>query len=187
MNSVIENIRLRRSVRYFDPKPIDKKTIETLIDAAVWAPTGANSQPWRFVVVQSEAFRGKLAELALPRYKKWLSNMPDSFKEMRKEYDVKIKDPAYYSAPVIVFVIGSGMSCSLDCPMACQNIMLAARSLGIGSCWVFIGQFPLDDKEVRQALELKEGEDVYGPIILGYPKGEFPAAPPRNPPKVKWL
>ncbi|HRY28962.1 MAG TPA: nitroreductase [Elusimicrobiota bacterium] len=187
MNPVIENIKARRSVRLFDGRKIDKKTLEALIDAARWAPTGMNSQPWRFVVAQGDEFRKKLSALALPRYKKWLEKMPQELKAMRQEVDEKTGDPAYYGAPVVVFVIGKGMTSDFDCAMACQNIMLAARSLGIGSCWVYIGQLPLDDAEMRGALELKEGEKVYGPLVLGYPKGNFPAPPPKKDPPVKWL
>jgi len=74
------------------------------------------------------------------------------------------------------------MTADYDTPMVCQNIMLAARSLDIGSCWVYFGQLPLDDQEVRSALEMKEGEKVYGPILVGYPQaGNFPASLKRAP------
>jgi len=187
MNPIISNIKTRRSVRSFEQKKIEKETLDAIIDAANWAPTGANSQPWRFVVVQEPAFRKKLAALALPLYKAWIAKMSPEFQEMRKEVDAKTTDPVYYEAPVIIFVIGKGMTNALDCPMACQNIMLAARSFDIGSCWVYIGQLTLEDSEVKRALELQEDEKVYGPILLGYPKGDFPTPPPKKTPDVKWI
>lgn len=187
MNSVIENIKNRRSVREFDSKKIDKNILEKIVEAASFAPTGMNTQPWRFVVVQDDEFRKNLAQDASVRYKKWLENLPQDFKDMRKEIDDKTDDPAYYGAPVIIFVIGKGMTTDFDCPMACQNIMLSARSFGIGSCWVYIGQFPLGNDIIREKLELKEGEKVYGPIILGYPKNEFPIAPEKKSPIIKWI
>ncbi len=187
MNQVIENIKNRRSVRSYEDKPVSKELIETLLDAARWAPTGANFQPWRFVVVQDKEFHGKLVKHTMPRYKKWLSQMPEEFQRMREESDKKMPDPFYYGAPVVIFVIGSGPNSSFDCPMACQNIMLAARSLGLGTCWVYIGQLATEDSEVKEALGLKEGEKVFGPIILGYPKGGFPQPPAKNQPKVKWI
>ncbi len=62
---------------------------------------------------------------------------------------------------------------------------IAARSLGMGSCWVYFGQLPLDDQDVRNALEMQEGEKVFGPILLGHPKGgEFPAPPPKKEPVI---
>jgi nitroreductase len=186
VNQVIDTIQKRRSVRRFDPRPISEDIIDRLIDAAHWAPTGMNSQPWRFVVVRNAAFRKKLVGLSLPRYKKWLSALPAEMQAHRKEVDATTSDPIYYGAPVIVFVIGTtGGTADYDCAMACQNIMLAARSLGIGSCWVYIGQLAAAEKEVQEALELKENETIYGPLVLGYPQGDFPVAPPKNAPVVK--
>jgi len=187
MNEVIKNIKMRRSVRYFEQKDIEPEILKEIIYAGNLAPTGMNAQPWRFVVVNGKDFRNKLSELALPRYKQWLEKMPPEFKSMREEVDAKVHDPAYYDAPAIIFVIGKGMTKDLDCPMVCQNIMLAARSFGIGSCWVFIGQLPLDDITVRKTLELQEDEKVFGPIVLGYPKGDFPELPAKKDPIVKWL
>jgi nitroreductase len=187
MNGVIDNIKQRRSIRSFMDTKIERKILEELIDAARFAPTGANSQPWRFVVIEDADFRMKLAEMALPIYKDWLNSMPESFKEMRKDIDAKVSDPVYYNAPAVIFVIGKGITADLDCPMACQNIMLAARSFGIGSCWVYMGQFPLKEREIQDRLALKEDEKVYGPIVLGYPDADFPEAPEKKEPEVRWI
>jgi len=65
-------------------------------------------------------------------------------------------------------------------------MMLAAHSLGLGSCWVGFGAMVLEDPGVRNLLELKEDESIFGPILLGYPKGET-ARPPKREPKVKWI
>jgi nitroreductase len=54
--------------------------------------------------------------------------------------------------------------------MACENIMLAAVSLGLGSCYVNFGAMVTQDPDVVQTLELKDGERIYGPVIFGYPK-----------------
>jgi nitroreductase len=186
MNQVIETIRKRRSVRAYDPRPIPRDILNTILECGNAAPTGAGSRAWRFVVVQDESFRKKLAALAAPRYRKWLESMPESFKQLRMNVDKENPDPAYYSAPAIVFVIGGGGTSPLDCPMVCQNMMLAARSMDIGSCWVYIGQLVCDVPEVKEALELKEGEKVYGPIILGYPRGGFPEKAGVQP-VVKWI
>ncbi|MCK9555938.1 nitroreductase [bacterium] len=187
MNQTIETIMKRRSVRLYDRKPIPKKTLQTLIEAGNAAPSGCNAQSWRFVVVEDKAFRDKLMSLAIPRYKKWMEKAPKELADMRKEIDAVCDNPVYYDAPAVVFVIGSGMTADLDTPMVCENIMLAARSLGIGSCWVYFGQLPLDDVEVRDALGLKKEEKVYGPILLGYPKEGFPEAPPKKPAILKWI
>ncbi len=188
MNNIIETIMNRRSVRDYDSKPIPKDILQTMIDAGNAAPTGMNAQGWRFVVVQGKIFKDKLLSLAIPRYKKWMEKASQSLSDLREEIDSAAdNDPVYYHAPVIIFVIGSGMTGDFDTPMVCQNMMLAARSFGIGSCWVYFGQLPLDDAGVRKELELQEGEKVYGPILLGYPKGDFPDSPEKKEAKIKWI
>ncbi|NTV53615.1 MAG: nitroreductase family protein [Candidatus Firestonebacteria bacterium] len=187
MNPVMENIQQRRSVRLFELRPIAKNALERLLEAANQAPSGSNVQPWRFVVVESAEVRAKLATLALPLYQKWLASTPPEFRQRRALVDSKNTDPVYYSAPAIVFVIGKGGSGVLDCPMVCQNLMLAARSLEIGSCWVFIGSLVTANPEVKNLLQLAEGEKVYGPIVLGYPRDGFPEAPIKKAPLVNWL
>ncbi len=188
MNQVIETILKRRSVRLYESRPISKEILRTLIDAGNAAPTAGNAQSWRFVVVEDKAFKDELMSLAIPRYKKWMEKAPKEFAAVREKIDAAVSDPIYYDAPAVIFVIGSGMTCDFDTPMVCENIMVAARSLNIGSCWVYFGQLPLDDPEVRNALEMKESEKVYGPILLGYPrKGEFPQSPKKKDAVVKWI
>jgi nitroreductase len=65
-------------------------------------------------------------------------------------------------------------------------MMLAAQSLGIGSCWVGFGAMVTEDQEVRKLLELQDDDSIFGPILLGYPKGET-KRPPKKEPKVKWI
>jgi len=187
MNPVIDAIHQRRSVRKYTNQPVPLPLLEAVLQAGNAAPSGNNGQPWRFVVVTDQAFRRQLAQWALPRYKQYLSGAPESLQAKRREIDAQVMDPVYYDAPVIVFVIGAGMSGTLACPMACENMMLAARSLNLGSCWVYFGQLIIDQEEVRKALELKPEEKVYGPILLGYPRDGFPTAPAKRDPHVKWI
>jgi nitroreductase len=187
MNQVIETILQRRSIRFYQSKPVPRDILDTIILAGNSAPTGAGSQLWRFVVVEDADFRKKLAALALPRYQKWMDKAPTAFKELRTQIDSVVHDPIYYNAPAVVFVIGKGMTADFDTPMVCENMMIAAQALGLGSCWVYFGQLVLDDAGVRTALGLTEGERVYGPILLGYPAEEQPPQAPKNLPVVKWI
>jgi nitroreductase len=189
MNHVIDAIQKRRSVRSYEDRPVPKDVLTAIIEAGNQAPSAMNSQPWRFVVVEDEGVKKKLLGAALPNAKKILENVrevdPERYKQIMKRYD-EMKDPVYYSAPAVLFVIGSGRYADHSCPLACENIMLAAYSLGVGSCWVGFGSMVTDDKDVVRALDLKEGEKIYGPIVLGYPK-VFPDPPQKKPPVVKWL
>lgn len=187
MNPVIDTIMKRRSVRFYKDKPIPRDQMEVIIQAGNYAPTGAGTQMWRFVVVEDVDFRKNLAELARLRYEKWMENAPEMLKALREKIDSEVDDPVYYSAPAVVFVIGSGMSADFDCSMVCENMMLAAKSLGIGSCWVYFGQLVLDEPEIREALEMQEGEKVYGPILLGFPQENLPERALKREPLVKWI
>ena len=170
---VMTAIKGRRSVRRFEDKPIGKETLLKLLEAAVWAPSGGNGQTWRFVVVTDEAMMKK----------------------------IKMVSPGILGGPPVVIVIAQDMALAkhkggkmgpesltkMDSAMAAQNIMLAAESLGLGSCWVKFGERITDDSEIVEALELKKDESIVGCIVLGYPD-EDPTPPPREEkPLVKWI
>jgi nitroreductase len=188
-NKMLELIRERRSVRAYEPKEIPADIINMIIEAGNQAPSGMNSQPWRFVVVQKEVLHKKLLESAIPNAKNMLQHVkasnPERYKAIMKRYE-EMADPVYYSAPAIIFVIGRGTYADLSCPLACENMMLAASSLGLGSCWVQFGSLVTNNDEIREALELKDDEKIFGPIVFGYPKA-MPEPPPKNPPMIKWL
>jgi nitroreductase len=189
MNTVVEVIKKRRSVRSYDSKSIPRDVLNTIIEAGNEAPSAMNSQPWRFVVVEDKEIKRKLLNAAVPQAKKITELVkdvdPERYEAIKKRY-AELPDPVYYSAPTIVFVIGNGRYAAHSCPLACENMMLAAQSLGIGSCWVGFGAMVTEDTEVRNILELKDDDAIFGPILLGYPKGET-KRPPKKEPKVKWI
>ncbi len=187
MDEIFKIIKERRSVRNFSDKPIKKELLQKIIDAGNQAPSGGNVQPWRFVVISDSKVKKQLVTNAIPIYKKWLEGTGEEFQKMRKSIDDVIEDSIYYKADVVVFVIGTGeMAFSMDCPMVCQNMMLAARALGIGSCWTYIGQMGVND-EIKKILEMKEEEQIFGPIVMGYPEGDFPEAPIKKEANVKYI
>jgi nitroreductase len=191
MNAVIETIKKRQSIRLYEKKPIPKDIINTIIEAGNLAPSMGemklveeggkkrkilNYQPWRFVVVvEDPEFKQKLFQTIEPIrsnfYESMKNTLPDMYERGMKLSEMmdKPKDLIFYSAPVILYVIGSAQN-SIGCAMACENIMLAAVSLGLGSCYVNFGAMVTQDPDVVQTLELQDGERIYGPVILGYPK-----------------
>lgn len=189
MNPVLQAIAERRSVRSYEPRPVPKDIIHKIIKAGNQAPSAMNSQPWRFVVVEDKEFHKKLTETAIPKSKKRLEVLkevnPERYQAIMKRYD-ELEDPIYYSAPVIIFVIGSGQFADLSCPLACENMMLAAFSLGLGSCWVHFGSLVTDNDEIKKELELTVDEKIYGPIIIGYTE-KFPETPPKKEPRIKYI
>jgi len=207
MNPVIEAIKNRRSIRSYEPKPVPRDIINTIIQAGNQAPSRGREeeeggrrifsfQPWRFVVVQDPEFKQKLVQTTLPVWKNMTESMkeshPEIYENVMKQYEAtpEPKDMVYYSAPAILFVIGL-KGFDVSCALACENIMIAATSFGLGSCYVGFGAMVTGNADVVEALELKDNEQIYGPIVLGYPKEE-PSALARirakkKEPIVKWI
>ena len=191
-NTVIETIKKRKSVRLFEQKPVPKDIINTIIEAGNLAPsTGdekmreeggkkkkiTNYQPWRFVVVEDPGFKEQLFQTIDPIrvnfYESMKETMPEMYAQGVRLYDVmdEPKDLVFYSAPVILYVIGPAKN-HIGCAMVCENIMLAAVSLDLGSCYDGFGGMVTHNPEIVDKLELKEGERIYGPVLLGYPKAD---------------
>jgi len=208
MNPVIENIKSRRSVRSYRPTPVPRELVKAIIDAGNWAPTGNNRQRWRFVVVDDGEFRQKMVCATRPNDHRVIDHLLESDDEYLRQYFVdfypkclgwprqsfedtmrqarELDDGVYWGAPVVIFVIGSARPVeAAACSMVCQNMMLSAQSLGVGSCIVGFGAL-MGDPEIVEALELQDGERIYGPVVFGYP-AIVPEPPPKRPPTVKWI
>jgi nitroreductase len=188
-NDVMRAIMTRRSVRAYEPKKVSRDILNAIIEAGNNAPSAMNSQPWRFVVVENEELHQKMTDTAIPNAKRLLEHFktssPERYQQIMKRY-TELKDPIYYSAPAIIFVIGRGPYADLSCPLACENMMLAAFSLGLGSCWVQFGSLITDREDIKEALDLKDDDRIFGPIIIGYPK-DIPEPPDKKSPEIKWL
>jgi len=192
MNPVIEAIKTRRSVRAYTGQRIAHQVLETLLDAAIWAPNGANRQQWRFVVVESPEMMARCVAVADAVYKGWFAKSKDTgLGKMRAEVDERLGaddpayDPVFYNGSAIIWAISTSGGIG-DCAAACQNMMLAAHSMGLASCWVGFGNMVRTDPDLDAMLELGEGETLLAPIVFGYPK-DVPEPPPRKAPVVKWL
>jgi len=203
-NPVLEAIKNRHSIRAYEQKPIPREIINTIIEAGNQAPCMATEekdgillQPWRFVVVENPEFKQRLLQTTLPIWRRSIESIketdPESYEKVMTLYEAmdEPKDMVYYSAPVIIFVIGpTEHGHAISCALACENIMLAAYSVGLGSCYVGFGSMVKSDPYIIQALELKDNERIYGPILLGYPK-EVPEASAlcwkKRDPIIKWI
>ena len=203
MNEVLEAIKNRRSIRSYKPDSIPKDIINSIIEAGNQAPSRGRMedgiiqfQPWRFVVVEDPEFRLKLIQTTAPIWKQMIEGMKESQPEMYEETMTNYesmdepKDVIYYGAPVIIFVIGP-TDYAVSCALACENIMIAATSLGLGSCYVGFGSMVTSNPNVIEALEIKEGERIYGPIVLGYPGNESSeiagTQQKRKEPRITWI
>ncbi|WP_321419590.1 nitroreductase family protein [uncultured Methanomethylovorans sp.] len=185
---VISTIKMRRSVRDYANKPVSNDVVESIIDAGIHAPTGLGMQPWRFVVIKDKAIMKQMSNHCKPRLLKQLEGInidaAMQFKKMLKteEFDI------FYNAPVLIIVLGykNVPTVDFDCSMCAQNMMLAAHSMGLGSCWIGTACLVQDNPEMLNKLKIPADFKVVAPIIFGY-AGSIPAAPPRNEPVITWL
>ncbi len=182
VNDVFKNIYLRRSVRDYRPADVPDDILKELIKAGTYAPTAVNKQPWRFVVVKNMDTIRRLSDRAK---KSWLDSAGKVDDPHMKQIVGAMKMPEFnifHNAPVLVLIFSApdAYSPQYDCALAAENMMLAARSLGIGSCWIGFGMPLGNDKEVLDELKVPEGHKLMAPLIFGYPVKDIQTAPTRK-------
>lgn len=150
----IEALKTRRSVREYLSEPVQRETIEDLIDCARLAATAINIQPWEFVVVTREEMRKRIADAT--------------------DYGKHIA-----AAPVCVLVFCKAGTYYLeDGCAATENILVAARAHGLGTCWI-AGDKKLYAETVRELVGAPRDYRLVSLIALGYPAA-IPSPPKRS-------
>ena len=166
MNEILKTIKSRRSVRAYTEQQISQEDLSTILEAATYAPSGMGLQTWHFTAIQNGAVQEELNE----KIKGAFAKSDDPRLQERGHSRTYC---CYYHAPTLVIVSNEPTQwwASMDCACAMQNIFLAAKSLGIGSCWINqLGQ-TCDDPDVRAFLTklgIPENHRVYGCAALGY-------------------
>ena len=192
MKDIIDIIKTRRSVRNYKEDSLSDEDIKFLIDCAKYAPSGMNMQPWSFLVIQNKEVINKLSESgkqALIPLAGQIVNNPGNeagFISFLKTKGTNL----FYNSSLLVIILGNKKSITADwdCAMAAQNMMLAAHSRGIGSCWIGLALPALMDEKILQELGAPSGYKAVAPLIFGYPQGKTSITiPERREPEVKWL
>ncbi len=184
-NPVLEAIKSRRAIRSYELKSVPESAIQTILEAATYAPSAINVQPWKFTIVTNKDEMKQISDVAKPAL---IRMLPDVGDEGLVGLKKQLSNPNYnifYNAPVLIFVSGAKSPYVVyDCSMAAQNMMLIAYTLGIGSCWIGTAVPAANDSNVKQRLGVPEYLDVHAAVIFGYPKGGFPKAPPKRPAQI---
>lgn len=145
---VLEAIYTRRSVRDFTDEPVTAEQVAEILKAGSWAPSGLNNQPWRFVVVRSEAKRGELA--ACTKYRRIIEGAPLAI-AVFCDREVMYNDTKDHQA----------MGACL------QNMLLAIHGLGLGAVW--LGEILNRGAEVNVVLELPARYELMAVLAVGHP------------------
>ena len=176
----------RRSARDFTTQTVDDETIRRLIDAAVQAPSASNVQPWTFTVVRDQALLDRISDEAKSYLLAALPAGPESERRRASLTDEGFQ--LFYHAPALIVISGSSQRpwVAEDCALAAQNLMLAAYSVGLGTCWIGLAQGYLNTTDGKTALGLPEAWVPVAPIIVGHPKAETPPVARREP-EIHWV
>jgi len=160
---VLEAIKTRRSIRAFTGENVSEEIVNKILDAARWAPSAGNLQPWEFVVVRDPKVKRGLATAAL--HQMFIAEAPVVIVVCANEN----RSAWGYGSR------GSTLYCLQDTAAATENILLTAHSLGLGTCWV--GAF--NEEAARRVLDIPLGVRPVAIIPLGYP-AEKPSPTPRR-------
>lgn len=193
-NEVLKNIYERRSVRAYADKGVPEELIREVIKAGLHAPNGANTQGIRFAVVTDRAKLKVYAEkgrlISLATFQAIQKQQPS---DMAASVVKQLSNPnndIFYSAPVAVFIFTTPYCITPveDASLAAENMMLAARSLGLGSCWIGFARGLGQDVEFMSDLNIPADHQLVAPIIFGYPMREDMRPSVRDEPKILgWL
>jgi len=181
-----EAIHSRRAVRAYTQASIDTATIRKLIDAAIQAPSAVNTQPWSFTVIQGPALLARISreskEIVLRDPPRGLP--AGHFREVLSDPKFDI----FYGAPTLIVIssVRDDHWAVVNCSLAAQNLMLAARGEGLGTCWIGFAEGWLRTEGARRALDLPQSYLPVAPIIVGRPIS-FPDPVPRNEPVIHWI
>ncbi len=176
-NAVIQTIMARRSVRQYLDKPVEHEKLALIAKCGINAPSGMNRQPWAVRVVENADF---------------IKGTTDIFRKENPEQvkrDVHFKN-MYRNAPNIIVVATPKGSGQLDAGLLGENMMLAAQSLGLGTCClggpVRFLQTSEACKPYLAQLNLPDGYEICYILAVGYPD-ETPEAKPRDESKVEYI
>ena len=156
----------RRAVRDYEDKPVPEEIIQEILKAGAIAPSAMDSRPCRFIVITDKA---KIREFSdKVKIKAGLLGFGARLVERMKLKE----DVIFYGAPLLILIAAEKSTgwTSIDCALAAQNMMLRAYDLGLGSCFIGFATLIKDDKETLRGLGIKDSQELYCPLIFGYPK-----------------
>ena len=165
MKNFIDLVKTRRSVRSFDPRSIKREDLELCVEAGRHAPSACNSQPWKFIVIDDEEKK----EAVKTKVFSGIYQM-NTFARNADAFIVLVSEKTKTTAWLGQKIRNTDFR-KIDTGIACQNIVLQAWELGIGTC--ILGWF--DEKRIKKILSVPLFKKIELVIAMGYPSGvEFP-------------
>lgn len=185
---IMNAIYARHSVRAYSPASLDADTIQTLLDAAVHAPTAMHEEPWAFVVLQNRQVLKQLSEQAKPLFVEEVRHRNAQGATHSFEHFTKADFNIFHGAGTLIIICAKPQSpfVPADCWMAAENLMLAACAMGLGSCVIGSAVAVLNIRKVKAELGIPEEYSAIAPIVVGVPSGGTIASARKIPLVLAW-
>jgi len=164
---IMDVIKARKSIRVYQDKPLPKRVISSILEAAKYAPTARNAQELEYKVITGKALMAKLSDGILAAVQKEglpLKGPPGA------------KPDFFHSAPLVIVITApkDNFWGPTDAALAVQNVMLYCASVNLGSCFIGMAQLIQRDKKSLQALNIADNMNIVAAVVCGYP-AEDPA------------
>ncbi len=218
MTEVEQSIYTRRSNRLFKDKPVPRELLHRILEAGRFAPSAGNCQPYRFIVITNQNVikeferramrilrllknsylakngkRSRVKNLIFSVASYLMINKMDPRPITAMEKADRMDDSLYFNAPVVILILKDRRGVSnpdLDAGICGQNIVLAAHSLGLGTCYVSLPMDPLSRflmAGFRKRLGIRPPYEAVTSLAVGYAKGKIDGPAVRDTPKVDWI
>ena len=191
---VLNVIKSRRSIRVFEKKLPPKEIIKECLEAAIWAPSATNQQPWEFIVLTGKELE-KVNEITLEHFAERMEtidsfgSVPEHLAQRQQEIFAALlevgekegSDPneifqnslCFFHAPVGVYFVTykrTDHQYRLSTAAALENFLLAAHAKGLGTCWLTVTV--ICEEDIKKHLGISEDKELLGGVALGYPAGD---------------
>lgn len=182
-NTKLDTLYKRRAVRSYLKQRLSNNIIESLIDAAIHAPTAMHQEAWSFAIIQDQDLLKLISDHAKKLLTEERKNPASPFHHESLDYFADPEFNIFYGADTLIVIYGKSDRpfIAADCWLAAENLMLAACHIGIGSCVIGLAVETLNSKELRDELKIPNNLTAFAPIILGYPSGEIAATSRKKP------
>ena len=183
---LMDAIHHRRAVRNYTDQPVSNSLVMELLQAAVWAPSAVNQQPWAFAVIRGR----KRLDGYSDRAKDYLlASLPQSLAlHQRSDQLTSAAYNVFHHAGtlIVIYAKPSQHDPVGDCCMAAQNLMLAAHGMGLGTCPIGFARPWLNLSETKSELGIPMNNTVVMPIVVGWPSSKTATVPRTEPEIVIW-
>ncbi|MCF8093582.1 MAG: nitroreductase family protein [Desulfotignum sp.] len=203
----------RRSCRNYKPIPVEKEKLADLIKLAVFAPSGTNSQAWTFTCLSSRSevlalgqsiktfferlnkqaknflLRKSLALVGAKTLDHYYTNYYESVQTAMEQMEKENRDRLFHGAPALILIGSSpGATCPReDALLAAGNILLAAHTMGLGTCLIGYAVAAMaEDRSIQKKLGIPESETIHAAVALGYPDETFERITGRKQPTIRF-